>query len=420
MIKARVNGEIIFLLLFKILLEFVYYYGVVPTSPVYTRLAYNPSIKKMLLSFILFFILCILLPDNPKKVSFYLVRIIFIFTIIPILSLYWQNNRDTKYVFWVAIGFIILELTCKMLSVKRILTIKWNRQISITDCLLCLVVLLIIALIFKYGLADFRALDIYKIYQVRAEHSYSGIWGYIVNWLTYALIPVIICKFNWEHKILKLVITIFLQIYLFLFSGSKTVLFSIALILISYFLVKYKLNFTLFWTGILSCVQLIAIFFYKFFDFPIFLAIFPTRLLNIPASINFNHYDFFSKNRKLYFSEMFIGRLFGVESPYKVPSTYLVSTGYGNANVGFWGDAYDNGGVIAMLLFAVILGIILCYFDALACQNKYPNAVIVGTLTYSMIYLNDGSLTSAVMTGGIWILLILFSVQEEKDIGKGE
>ena len=135
-------------------------------------------------------------------------------------------------------------------------------------------------------------------------------------------------------------------------------------------------------------------------------AIFPIRLLTIPAVISNNHYDFFSQNQKLYFAENIIGRLLGIESPYEISSTFLVSRGGANANTGLFGDAYDNGGFLMMLFYSIIFVVILRYIERIYNRYKGDNRalpVFVGVLTYSMIYLNDGSLTALLITGGLII-----------------
>ncbi len=53
------------LIIYKILYEFIYSYGVSPLFS-YMQLIYKPNLQKMVLSYVLFFLLIVILPQNVK------------------------------------------------------------------------------------------------------------------------------------------------------------------------------------------------------------------------------------------------------------------------------------------------------------------------------------------------------------------
>lgn len=398
------------LCVYKIIYEYIYAMYV---SPVFysSKLVYTPNFEKAVISYIVFAGLLFIIPAKLKKPSDYLLNIFFVFTIIPILSQYWEANRATAYMLMCSASFFVLCMICKYSGKKKIFKFSIGVQINIVVILAIIIVSAIGIMTVKFGFADLRALNLYNVYEVRAERSYSGIDGYLINWLPYSLVPALICISVYKKKWNYTFLAIAAQLYLFLFTGSKTTLFSIGLILFSYWLSCKKRNFVFGWSASLTLLSIATTILYKGFGSLMPFGIFPVRLQTIPSSISFNHYDFFSSNPKLHLSETFIGRFFGMESPYNMQSTYLVSSGGGNANTGYLGDAFDNGGLVLMIIYSVILGMLLIYVDSLyaKCTREHL-PVFVGLLTYTMIYLNDGSLTSALITGGLIINILILSV----------
>lgn len=401
------STTILCLLIYKISYEIIYA-NVSSSLYSYYGLTWNPVIWKCVVSYIIFIGL-VLLPERKGTVTKHLLNIYFIFTIIPMLSLFWQSDRSTSYVLMCAIIYAIMHIGCYLRNDKknkRIVIGSLFEKVSISSLLIAFVLIMIMLFTVRYGLADSRAFNLDNVYSIRSERKFSGIWGYMINWMPYAIIPCVMCIGLYKKNKLQILSAILIQLYLFLFTGSKTTLFSIGLILFSYYLVVKKKNFFNGWAIVLSALNLFTTFiYYKVGELMPF-AIFPIRLLTIPAVISNNHYDFFSQNQKLYFAENIIGRVLGIKSPYDVFSTYLISGGGANANTGLLGDAYDNGGFVVMVLYALIFVMIFRYIERI--YNCYQGdnralPVFVGVLTYSMIYLNDGSLTALLITGGLLI-----------------
>lgn len=402
------------LLLYRVIYEIIYY-ALSSKLFAYSGLTWEPSVAKAVISYSMFFVV-LLIPQRENTVSRYLVNTYFIFTIVPMLSLYWQSNRSTAYIFMCIACYLIIKVGCNLSNSNGRLQLRFSSfriRVNMLYTLTALMFLLLFALTVKYGFADTRAFNINNVYDVRSERSFSGIWGYIINWITYAIIPCMMCVSIYRKSIITFIIAVLTQAYAFLFTGSKTVLFSIVLILLSYFIVAKKKNYVVWWCAALTVMNVATTVLYLKTKELMAFAITPIRLLTIPASISNNHYNFFSVNQKLYFAENFIGRLLGIQSPYKLFSTYLVSTGSGNANTGLLGDAYDNGGFIVMIIYSVIFVLILRLIDRMYCHYKNDDRALptfVAILTYSIIYLNDGSLTALILTGGLFInIFVLYN-----------
>lgn len=407
--------NVCFLLLYRIIYE-VFYIKITSKIFAYSYLDYQPNVPKAVLSYGVFF-LVLLIPRKKDSVSRYLLDIMLMFTMIPIMSLYWQSNRPTPYFLMCVCCYCLLSLVCYLPEHIRGRRVFWRScpmRLHMVKSLAVILAVLFGMFILTFGLADLRALNLYQVYEVRGERNFSGIWAYLVNWIPYAMIPCLLCISLAKKNRGFVVLAVCMQCYFFLFSGSKTALLSVGLIIMSYFFVEKGIDFITCWTVALTLLQAAAAFIYVYLGELMPFALIPVRLLSIPASISFRHYVFFSKNPKLYFAENFIGKLLGIKSPYNVFSTYLLGDG-ANSNTGFLGDAYDNAGFLCMAAYSLILGLIFRYIDGVSyhSQKKYL-PVFVGILTYTMIYLNDGTLTAVMLTGGLFINMFVLRQMKEK------
>lgn len=411
------NAVYLILIVYRVIYEYIYAYYVSPLFS-YAHLVYTPNWGKMVVSYVLFTILLLALPKKFERPSEYLLNIFFMFTIIPVLAMYWQMDKATAYILVCFISFLILcfinRYFIRNRSFKPLL--KESISINISSILSVVVICSMLLLTVRYGVADLRALDIHNVYSIRGERSFTGLWAYLINWLPYSFIPALMCISLYEKKYAYTFLAVIAQVYLYLFTGSKTTLFSVGLVLFSYYIAKKKINFAFAWGGALCVLNGVTTFLYGAFNHIGLFDIFPVRLLSIPPQCTFMHYDFFSVNRKLYLCETFIGRVFGLKSPYDKFSTYLVNSyGDANANTGYLADAYDNGGFIFMIIYSVILAWILRYIDSVYERgNKERLPVFVGLFTYTMIYLNDGSLTAALVTGGLIINIVICLIYNRK------
>lgn len=410
------------LLLYKVLYEYIYAKAVSPLFS-YMGLPFIPNYHKCAISYLLFAIVIVVLLKNKECISKCLLSVFLIFTITPMLSFYWQANESTRYILYCTISFLLLVVVVyspiKVVNTHNIIVSReYVYKMNIPLFLSFIIASMMILITIKYGLANTKALNLYNIYEVRQSRSFSGIYGYMINWIPYALVPCLLCISLYKKKWGYVVFALCTQIYIYLLVGSKTALFSIGLILISYFLANKKDFYLVGWCSIVSLISIGAWGVWRFIGELMPFGIFPVRLLSVPASISFEHYNFFSTNPKLHFSENIIGKVLGIQSPYDEISTYLVAEGGSNHCTGYLGDAYDNGGFFIMILYSLVFAVILRFVDNLYKKAKKTEdkiSMYVGILTYSIIYLNDGTLTAVLVTGGLIIILLILKIQEDKD-----
>lgn len=407
------NNFYIWMIVYKVLFEIVYVKVVVPVFA-YSGLVYTPNFTSMIISYFIFIVLLILMPKKNKP-SNQLVQLFFITTVVPITSYYWQADQSLTYLLQIALCTIIIY---SILRLKKDINIKFLilpklQFVNIINIIFIISVLLMVIYLSMYGGIDYRAFNFENVYDIREEIVYSGIWTYLFNWLSKVFIPVCMVTYFIYKRYTLFFMSSILQVLFYLSSGQKTILFSVFLIILATILLKNKK-----WkTGLpklYSITILTGSILYLYFDNLMALAITPVRQFNLPARISYQHYNFFSENPKLYFSEGMIGKIFNIDSPYSIRSTYIISGGGSNANTGFLGDAYANGGLFVMIIISLIFALILLFVDSISRYSKqryYYTALMV----YPIITLNDGALLTTLSTFGLAILLIImyFSASEE-------
>lgn len=414
----KINSIIFYFsfILYKIIYEYIYSkYG----SEIfhYSGLVSDINYINFFVTNIIFILMLLITPQNYKLPSTYLCQILLAFTFSPILSICWQANFPLEYAIFVSICYFIFAILLKY--IKKFSSppkIEKNIRIEIILTSISIVYLIIFTLLF--GFSDFRVLDFYKIYEVRAERDYFGMWPYLIGWMSSSILPcaIVFCLYLKRYNLV--LILIFLRLYMYLHTGSKTMLLSIGIILLFYNISKNSW-FTSKLLLIMSSIFTLATVFYEFTGQVELFSVVPTRFIYIPALLSFRHYMFFSENPKLLFAETLIGKFINLFIPYEsyLPeqSTYYIGHFYdedNNANTGFLGDAFDNGGLLLMVIYVILLALILKFIDGMA--NSDTTKVFVGCLGYVMIILNDGSLLTTLFSHGLFLSIFFLYIFSSK------
>ncbi|WP_317944741.1 hypothetical protein [Sporosarcina saromensis] len=280
-------------------------------------------------------------------------------------------------------------------------------------------------LIYIRGGIDPRAFNFDSIYNLRSEYDLAGISGYLMNWSTKVLCPFFFTYFYFQRKYLLMLPILVLQLMMYLSFGNKAFLFSIGVLIMTIIITKRN-NFI---REMALSMSLLNIFAYLLDTLMITDALrraIPYRLTFIPAQIQFQYYEFFNVRDKLHFADGIIGKILMVESPFGEKIGFVIGrffshNGVGsNSNTGIFADAYANGGILVMIIVALIFGIILNVIDA--STRDLPIYVVVGSFSYIMFVLNDTALLTTLLTGGMGLMMIMLlllnsSVLKSDDTG---
>ncbi|AKA71909.1 O-antigen polymerase [Clostridium scatologenes] len=265
-------------------------------------------------------------------------------------------------------------------------------------------------------------------YTVRLNYRNSvNLFGdYFVQWMGNVVNPFLLTYFIYKKKYKFMTIPIFLEVILYIYTAYKS-LFLILILAPFFGLVLNKgINKSFIQKSIVGVV-LIALVdgivsvgkqFHMFNSKPLsLLNHYPSyywvylpimvRAFLWPSLIALEYYDFFWMYPKVKLSHSVLRHFFS--NVYKMePSLYLGALYYGKPemrlNVTWYGDAYMNFGIIAMIVFALILYFIL--FAIKYVEKK--NVCLVASLLFGgIVTLFNGPLLTTLLTGGLGIGLFL-------------
>ncbi|MGB9796066.1 hypothetical protein [Fervidobacterium gondwanense] len=366
---------------------------------------------KILISYIVLFILIMIIPKTSNKVSYMILQLHFLITVVPFMSVYAFGGYSTTFFLMLVICFILEIVALRILSSRNFCLKTMKVVIPKQLPLLAFVIYSTVVYFYLYKTQGihFKAIDLRQIYDIRSEISISiDIMKYLITW-QFRIINPYLFVISLVRKNYKLLLTVsILQVLMYFMYPHKEIFLSVALLLFSVYIARKRMRFDLSLLALLSSLTFLNALIYKGTGNLIPFALVPTRLLFVPAENKFLHYEFFKYHEKLYYSEGLIGKVLGLRYPYDVPSGYLVG-GTSNANVGYLAYAYDNAGFVGMILISLLFVILLLGIDLIS--EKKDKRLIFSLLVYPMIILNDGDLLTLLLTGGLFllILMLLFS-----------
>jgi hypothetical protein len=397
------------LFFYKLTIEIVYAFIISPIYD-YTGLELKINMFSFILSNFYLLFLIRMMPKSKSKPSTYLYLIFLVFLTIPTLSYYWLNNQNQIYMFFVVISCVLVSLILRLKRVYFLLDFKYGRHII--SFIFVLYILISLYLILIRGGVDIRALDFKFIYELRSESSLPGALGYLLSWSAKVFSPFFFAYFYYTRNRNGILSVFLIQLLLYLSFGFKAYLFSIGMMILciyafkeNRFEIKFTNSFTILILGSIG-VDLLGI-------SDSLKNTIPFRMVFVPAQIQFQYFEFFKSREKMLFAEGLIGRILSIKSPFDVPVSFVISDYFrqgvvSNSNTGVFSDAYANAGFVNMIAMAILLGIILSLVDSFS--QKIPIHIVVAAFSYIMFVLNDNSLLTALLTGGIWLLLILLMV----------
>ncbi len=404
MIITRQNIKTYFLyILYRIILDFLYVNWIHPLY-INSGFVYDPNIYKLIVSYLIIIILLIIMPKSNLRVSYRILQLHLIIMIIPLSTLYALANLSTKFIFMVFICFSIQLMLIRVHYKLKVNEVK-NANVIIAVIIICISIATYLYLFITQGIY-FNAFNFNEIYEIRANTDVSStIMNYLISW-QYRIINPFIIVLSYFKKNYKIFFAgMFLQTFLYFMYPHKEVFMSIGLILLVLFTERNRIKFDEFIIKFLVIAAGISVIIYEGFKNMWPLAIVTVRLIYIPAILKFMHYNFFLINEKLFYSEGLIGKLFGIKYPYSVPSGFLVDNPNSNNNAGYLAYAYDNAGLLGMIIMSVVFILFLLLIDSFSNENNV--GIYFSLLVYPMIVLNDGDLLTSFLTGGLFLLIIL-------------
>lgn len=409
-IKKSTIWAFLCIFLYKVVLDLAFYFVISRIWSV--RFSLDLSSPKLVESYLLLLVILVLMPKSGKKLSHVMVWLLILISYIPMLTIFAFRDESRIFMyavsgFWMLVFLLIRMPGLSLPPLKQSAVIRYGLFAGLTA--------VVFLLIYRYFGISFN-FDLSKVYDIRAEQPLSVIpmGGYLLNWVGKILNPIFFALFIHKRKWLLAGIIVFLQLWLFSVTGHKTFLFALPFVLVLMWLTARKNSLAYLAMGLMAVVFL-GMLSYWLIDDTIMSSLFTRRVLLTQGQLSFYYYDFFSQNELVFLSTSKLGLL--ATYPYDLSPPNLIGAVYFgnpelNANTGVVGNAYMNFGLIGLALYGVFLAIILKLVDS--CSRRVDPRVAVAAIAMPVISLTNGSLTTAFLTGGLFLALIMLYLLPQK------
>jgi len=399
-----------------IILLFVYVFGI---GPIYEYMGFsvNFNMGKAIVS--LFAIACILpfLRGGSKPSCFFL-NMSAVLILIPSLVLYAGGDLPNYYALVTAVACFIVAVTSYVVRVRTlrfftITTLGLYRTMTAFS-------ILIVLTIFLLGGGRNINFNIMAVYEFRGEaaDNLPGIFGYINSIATKVFIPFAMVFAIQNRRWLGLIILVGLSILFFALTSHKSPLFYPVVVIFAYGIAQFRNASIFMLVSVLVVVLLSVIDIYAFTNgwggySGIFSSLFARRVILIPSLLNWFYMDFFEHAAKISWanSKFTLGL---IVSPYDAVAPKIIGFEYFNredvsANTGWIGSGYANAGIVGVVAYSVLIGLLLSFLDAYS--NRLGVRIVTAMFTLSVFtLLTSTDLATMLITHGLAISLLVLMI----------
>ena len=425
--QMKINGLV---LLYKLFLE-ISFYIVLTCKTDFYKTQFDP------LRFINETIWCVLTLlliklVNNKASSFFLLMI-YVLQIIPISVVYaFQDIASPIYYNLLMMSFFLCELIVNNTIIKN--DLMPNRWISknLFSILGMVSGIVLVVIVLKNGMPSLAALSLLDVYEFRSNLTFqtSKIIGYFLSSVVKVALPIFAVRYLLRKEYLKSLIPLIGILIVFLYTGQKSFLFSIPLIIIGVFFInKEEGNVKIFQVMLLTfigvCVVACVHDFRGSRDIAwVIYSMFVRRVLIVPAYLKFIHYDYFLNHPYL----GLYGVIPRVINPYK-PAYYEQGVSYPfdigaiyfdkpnmSADTGALIEGFSRFGYIGLIGSLLFIAIILKQIDRFQEKTSYREAVCY--FIYIIYSLSEMQIVGTLFLGPWMFALIIINWYKDWDKDK--
>jgi len=405
----------LFLLIFtKLLLEFIY---IKFLNKVYLYAGFNLDIVaiKYIFGWIIFLGCYFILHKQRKLYIFEIYLLLFLLYFLPNVVFYSLSSQNTSDFLTLVLPFIFLVFANSNKELFTIYKLKYGKVM-----LFFITILILGIVIYNYYLhtGGNYVVNFKKVYQFRAlydQNSNTGIFGYINSW---AMKIFAVFLFAWslnKGKLLLVFFSLSIILFLFIFSGHKSVLQGIIIVLFFYILFMFKDRGLILIFGFFSLIALTT-FLTLYVNQNMIGSIIIRRLLFVPVNLNFIYFEYFSHNDFIYWSNSVLK--YFIEYPFEVKVTKIIGAYLDKpdmaANTGSFASGYMHAEYFGVIIYTLIISAVLYFINIMAKNmDKYIVLAII-TIPIITMFVSSDLLTS-LLTHGLLISMIILWLYEHDE-----
>ncbi|MGI6440566.1 MAG: hypothetical protein ACOX00_01340 [Peptoniphilaceae bacterium] len=402
-------------IVFRLLMDFSY---VTYISQIWDYMGFFlvPNGVKILVSYLFLILFTLFLSQyRQEKFSHFLLILLFYSVYLPIGSIYGLQDMSTTFFAIATLSFVLLTYFLIVLTTDKEPKIvppetRFTSRLMPLLHLLSIYVFLAMTLQNTDNINPMILFDLDAVYAVRERVSYGLGMSYFFGWQTKVINPFLIGVYYHNKNRKMLVLYLALQLWLYLVTGHKQVLFLIFVVFVIMRFSKWlkDLPGLMAWgfTGLMLLSNIELAFRTRSFVIDYFIR----RVLFLPALISNYYYNFFSEHGFQYWSYSIVGRILQMPKDFPVEPPYLIGQLFfgnpkTNAVNSYLGTDYMNGGVFGVLFATVLIIITFRLIDRYA--ERIGRDIVLITLIGPVYTLWNTGILTAFLTGGLFFTLVV-------------
>ena len=254
-----------------------------------------------------------------------------------------------------------------------------------------------------------------EVYDVRADFkAYVGsnwVVDYAMDWQSNVLNPVLISYGLIAQRLWAFSLGILGQFVIYSTGGTKTVAFSILLLLFMFVVFRGARNVYLRLVGSMAMLVLAAAAVDLVTHSDFVTSLFVRRMIFVPAQLTTLYYDFFSTHPHALLAHSifkgFISYPYAQDPPLLIGAYYFGGSNM-NANANIWADGFANFGYFGMLGATLLTGCWLWLVDSSSSFRNQQLTILI--LCVPSVALTDSGLLTDLASHGLFLALLIISV----------
>ena len=401
--------ELIGLFLFKVLLDIITFFYVIP------KYQYEPFLQfgqidylRLWLSYVVLFVVWIAIrPVLTKRypISRLILIVQVVVIVIPFLTLFAQEERRWNEVIYICLPIVLIALFVRISPKIKLPECDKSAYLIISIVFACIVVYVLLGLIVTGGLSRLN-FNFYHVYEVRdlLKNNPFPLSGYLISWVAHVINIAFLISGVIRRNWLIIAFAFVIQILIFGMTNFKSFLILPFFVLGFLFLLK-RMNFVL---SVVFGVNLLILLLIclHFTGEDMGLGLF-SRIFIVPAAIHSLYFDYFSSHAPAMMAGTKWASLFGAQ--YDENIIFIVAKEYWgkefSPNVGWLGDAFANFGITGAFVITVLFALFLKICDSVA--NSIQTIGIAESLLFgAAIAFCSSAFSTVLLTHGAGLAVI--------------
>jgi len=396
----------------------------------------SPSLYLLIITHLFAILPCLWIPIKLKRPTISIYWFVYLLLYIPsqLYPIYIGLNNNTdllllSIVLFFSINIIGSTYLLQQYRIKPIIKFT-DRQFNFFLIIISVISILYLINIYGRSINFIGYKDIYTFRLKNAQLAQGTMAGYVILALGSSIFPIIMARGIIDKNKFLIIFSIVGQIFLFSTQGAKSNLLAPIILLFVYFIVyKKESNFgnrlTKYLIISLALILLIAtlipinnssIAFYAISE--IFV-----RIFSMEGLLTAQYYSFFSEHAYTYYTHInFIGKIFTY--PYgsvplgKVIGFEFTGNQLVNSNASFIAtDGIAALGLVGIFIISFITAAVFFIIDSISIDLDVNYTTIA--LAFITLNLLNSSLFSTLLSGGLFLSMIIFNLTPRKELKGG-